>query len=69
MSDDTANAIRRNIDRISRSADQLTLILGDRKLQRPTLPAAMERELSEIAGRVQSIRARLAEDEDGGTAP
>ena len=64
MSDDSANTIRRNIDRITRSADQLALILGDRRLQRPTLRAAMERELSEIAGRVQTIRVRLAEDED-----
>lgn len=64
MSDDSANTIRRNIDRITRSADQLALILGDRRLQRPTLRAAMERELSEIAGRVHTIRVRLAEDED-----
>lgn len=64
MRDDSTNTIRRNIDRISRSADQLALILRDRKLQRPTLRAAMERELSEVAGRVHSIRARLAEDED-----
>ena len=64
MSDDSANTIRRNIDRITRSADQLALILGDRRLQRPTLRVAMERELSEIAARVHTIRVRLAEDED-----
>ena len=69
MSDDSTNTVRRYIDVISRSADQLALILHDPKLQRPTLQVAMGRELDEIAGRVHSIRARLAEDEDGKATP
>lgn len=69
MSDDSTNALRRNINGISRSVDQLALILRDRKLQRPTLQVAMERELAEIAGRVHSIRTRLAEDEGREATP